>query len=225
MLDPPQPATSEVRGARAPPAKRERVLLVAGGGLLVAAAVALGVTLLAGGSARALRLAPNSVTGIDMRTNRVVAQVAVGTRPGAITSGSGSLWVANVDDQTVSRVDPRTLATRRTIVLADPPTGIAATRGTIWVAGSSASSASVTVRRIDPQFEAIDPHDPDRQRRARHSGVDRGARRCGLGGAVLGVAHPNGRAVGTRRRPRRSKRRADELGGRRRGGLDDRQRR
>ena len=42
-------------------------------------------------------------------------------------------------------------------MLADPPTGIAATRGAIWVAGSSASSASVTVQRIDPQFDAIDP--------------------------------------------------------------------
>ena len=60
-----------------------------------------------------------------------------GARPGAIAFGSGSLWVANLDDQTVSRVDPGTLRTLRTISVAGPPTGIAARHGRVWVVGSS----------------------------------------------------------------------------------------
>ena len=80
-----------------------------------------------------MRAAPNSVAAIDPHSNRVVEQVAVGTRPAGIASGSGSLWVANLDDQTVSRVDPETLQTLRAIPVRGPPTGIATSRG--WRVG------------------------------------------------------------------------------------------
>ena len=39
--------------------------------------------------------------------------ISVGTRPGAIVAGSGSLWVANRDDQNVSRIDLARAASRR----------------------------------------------------------------------------------------------------------------
>ena len=106
-------------GARPPPrvAVRSRgartwALIAAGGALLLAAAIAALVVELAGGGGGAgLRAAPNSVAVIDTDTAHVVGQVGVGARPGAITYGFGSLWVANLDDQTVTRVDPRTLRT------------------------------------------------------------------------------------------------------------------
>lgn len=138
-----------------PAAARRWALAAAAGGLLLAAAVAAGVVELTAGSGTALRVAPNSVAAIDTHTNQVVAQVQVGARPSAITFGSGSLWIANLDDRTVTRVDPRTLFLLRTFPLADPPTGIAAAGGGIWVVGSSPSATSVSVSRIDPQFEAI----------------------------------------------------------------------
>ena len=137
-------------------APRGRVLIAAGGVLLLAAAIAAGIVELAGG-ARAVRAAPNTVAVIDTRTDRVTGGVAVGARPGAIAFAAGSVWVANRHDQTVSRVDPATLATVRTIALADPPTGIAAAGGGAWVATSRPSGTFVSVSRIDPQFDAIGP--------------------------------------------------------------------
>ena len=74
------------------------------------AAIAAGIVVLTGGGVVTVRVAPNSVAAIDPHTNRVVAQVAVGARPAGIAFGSGSLWVANLDDQTVSRVDPEDAA-------------------------------------------------------------------------------------------------------------------
>ena len=102
-----------------------------------------------------VRVAPNSLAAIDTDTNRVVGQVAVGTRPGAIAFGSGSLWVANLDDQTISRVDPKTLRPLRAITAGGPPTGIAAAAGGVWVVVSNATATSVSARRIDPQFDRI----------------------------------------------------------------------
>ena len=61
------------------------------------------------------------MAAIDARTDRSWRVIPVGTRPGAITYGSGSLWVANQDDQTVSRVDPRTLQTLQTIPVGQLP--------------------------------------------------------------------------------------------------------
>jgi YVTN family beta-propeller protein len=155
-LDPPPAAAPEPRVAARPVAARRSALYAAAGGLLLAAAIAAGVAELTAGPASGLRVAPNSVAAIDTNTNGVVAQVPVGARPSAITFGSGSLWIANLDDQTVSRVDPRTLFLQRTFSLAAPPTGIAAAGGGIWVVGSSPSATFVSVSRIDPQFDAID---------------------------------------------------------------------
>ena len=73
----------------------------------------------------------------------------------AIVFGSGSLWVANVDDQSVSRVDPTTLRTLRAIPVAGPPTAIAATDGRVWVVASTPTATFVSVRPIDPQFDTI----------------------------------------------------------------------
>ncbi len=135
---------------------RGRTLIAAGGALLLAAGIAAVIVELTRRGGVELRAAPNSVAAIDSRTNRVMAQVAVGTRPGAIAFGAGSLWVANRDDQTISRVDATTLQTLRNIPVGDPPTGIAAARGAVWVVGSSSTESFVSVSRIDPQFDVID---------------------------------------------------------------------
>ena len=97
--------------------------------VLVAVAVSL-----AGSGPSTVRVAPNSLAAIDIRSDRVVGRAPVGARPGSVAFGSGSLWVANLDDQTVSRVDPRTLRTLgQQFAVAGPPTGIAAADGRVWV--------------------------------------------------------------------------------------------
>jgi YVTN family beta-propeller protein len=118
-VEPAVEPTGRERRAR----RRGRVLIAAGGALLLAAAIAAVVVVLTGGGGVTVRVAPNSVAAIDPHTNRVVEQVAVGTRPAGIASGSGSLWVANLDDQTVSRVDPKTLQTLRAIPVHGPRRG------------------------------------------------------------------------------------------------------
>src|SRR6266540_1090288 len=83
------------------------------------------------------------------------AQPPVGSRPGQIAFGSGSLWVANLDDQTISRIDVATRRVSRTLPVVDTPTGLATSPGAVWVLGSTPTAPSVTVRRIDPQFDVV----------------------------------------------------------------------
>src|SRR5207244_9137359 len=75
-------------------------------GAIVLAGIAAAATLNSG-SVRLSRVAPNSLAAVDVRDHRVAAVVPVGSSPGPITFGSGSLWVANVGDRTISRIDPR----------------------------------------------------------------------------------------------------------------------
>jgi YVTN family beta-propeller protein len=154
-LDPPPVARPPPRAAERPRITRGRALIVAGGALLLAAAIAAAIVTLGGGGGTGLRAAPNSLAAIDIDTNHVVAQIGVGTRPSAIAYGSGSLWVANLDDQTVSRVDPLKLRTLRTLPVTAPPTDIAAARGRVWVATSAPTARFVSVSGIDPQFNVI----------------------------------------------------------------------
>ncbi|HMC69082.1 MAG TPA: hypothetical protein VKJ07_08010, partial [Mycobacteriales bacterium] len=79
----------------------------------------------------------------------------MGARPGAIAFGSGSLWVANLDDQNISRVDPTTLRTLAAVTVGEPPTGIAAAGGRVWVVAPNPTTSSVSVRQIDAQFSRI----------------------------------------------------------------------
>ena len=79
--------------------------------LLVGAAACSLAGLTAFGVIRVLE--PDSLAGIDEDAvgvidpdgGRITAQYTVGRSPGAVTSGAGSVWVANQLDGTVSRID------------------------------------------------------------------------------------------------------------------------
>ena len=92
--------------------QRKRRRMYAGAALIgvLAAAVAIPVFAFGQGSGDGgVRVNGNAVAIIDPNTNSVVDQVPnVGSRPASIAYGSGSLWVANLDDQTVARIDPNT---------------------------------------------------------------------------------------------------------------------
>src|SRR5262245_29597300 len=132
---------------------RKRRRMYAGAALIgvLAAAVAIPVFALGQGSGGGgANVKPNSLAIIDPDSNKVVDSVPnVGSRPGSLTSGSGSIWVAN-DDRTIARVDPDTLAIERTS-LESTPTGIASGRGAIWIANGLRG----TVSRLDPSVNAI----------------------------------------------------------------------
>jgi YVTN family beta-propeller protein len=135
--------------------RRGRILVVAGSVVVIAMIAVLTALLAAPGAG--VHVGPNSVATINTHNDTVVASIPVGTRPGAIAFGSGSLWVANLDDQTVSRVDPKTLSTARSLSVGGPPTGLAASANAIWVVHSNPQASTVSVNSIDPQFNAIGP--------------------------------------------------------------------
>jgi YVTN family beta-propeller protein len=135
-------------------ARRGAWLIAAAGAVLLAAIAGVAIKL-SGSSPGSVQVPANSVAVIDPHSNTVVGSAPVGSQPGAIAFGSGSLWVANVDDQTVSRIDPGSLRPLRTLAVGDPPTGIATSAGAVWVVGSNPNATSVSVSRIDPQFDAV----------------------------------------------------------------------
>ncbi len=159
-LQPPARESDRESPASARGRRRSALLVTAGGVVLLAALVAFAIRLTGSGASTA-QAAPNSLAAIDPGSDRLVGTVAVGARPGGVAFGSGSLWVANLDDQTVSRVDPTTLRTLRAITVRRPPTGIATSAGGVWVVeanvnpGLSPSTSSVFVDRVDPQFDSL----------------------------------------------------------------------
>ena len=81
-----------------------RALMVAAVVLVVAAASA---ALLLSDGPTPLTVPPGSVAAIDPAENQVVAVLSVGSRPGPIAYGAGSLWVGNLEGRTLTRIDPR----------------------------------------------------------------------------------------------------------------------
>jgi YVTN family beta-propeller protein len=119
-------------------------------GVVLAAAAALGVPLVVSWSSRSARtVLANSVAVIDPTTNKVLATEAVGTRPSALVEGSGSVWVANLEDRTITRLDPRTRRIGRTIPVAVQVAGLASGAGPIWYSTSGGS-----LDRIDPSYDS-----------------------------------------------------------------------
>jgi YVTN family beta-propeller protein len=135
--------------------RRRTALLSASAGLLLATAI-VGVTAALSGGGRPIHAAANSLAAIDARTNRLVGFVPVGARPDAVAFGSGSLWVANLDDQTVSRIDPAGLRTLRTLPVGGAPTGIAAGAHAVWVAETASdSTGALSIVPIATDFNTI----------------------------------------------------------------------
>jgi YVTN family beta-propeller protein len=83
---------------------------------------------------------------IDEATNTVLASIPVGSHPGGVAVGEGSVWVTDSTDGTVSRIDPVTNTITATITVGKGPQGIAVGEGAVWVA----NRLSNTVSRIDP---------------------------------------------------------------------------
>jgi YVTN family beta-propeller protein len=129
--------------------QRPSVLFI-GGALLIAAAIAAGFLLSRGSGSGALSaVEPDSLGAIDLKTNRVVAQVPVGSRPGDVVYGHHQLWVANLDDDTISRVDPNARRPSHTVILGGEPSGLAVGRNGVWVATDHG------VKVIEPAFDNV----------------------------------------------------------------------
>jgi YVTN family beta-propeller protein len=135
--------------------RRRRVLLLAGALLAIAAIASGAVYLLRPG---AITVPPNSVGIIDPKTNKVVGDVPVGSRPDAIVvaerGAARGVWVANLEpDKTLMRIDPDERTVERTIsLLGRTPTGLAVGFRAVWVAHGYLGMVS----RISPQYAQVD---------------------------------------------------------------------
>ncbi len=94
------------------------------------------------------------VTRIDPATNEIVTEIAVDGFPEGITTGFGSVWVANSGppdgvNGTVSRINPQTNEVAVTIDLSNGPQFLASGAGSIW-----ASANDGTIVRIAPKENA-----------------------------------------------------------------------
>jgi YVTN family beta-propeller protein len=132
-------------------------LLAAVAGIVVLLVVGLGDD---GGVSALLTRDSHAVAVIDPATNELTEALSVGTRPGSLAFDreSGSLWVANVDDETVTQIDPRRRSVGRTIPIGGLPTGLAAGNGSLWVASVSRQDVGdpVTVHKINARFNTVD---------------------------------------------------------------------
>jgi YVTN family beta-propeller protein len=159
------PALEPVRktGRRPAPVHRRRApagIVIAAGGVVLAVAITALALRLSGSGGDQIRVPANSLAAIDVRSNQVVGFAPLGTRPGGVAFGAGSLWVTNSDDKTVSRVNPRPLRTIATIPVSGAPTAIATSPRAVWVVdsilnpGVNPQKSSVVVDRVDPEFNA-----------------------------------------------------------------------
>ena len=136
---------------------RKRRRLYAGAALIGVLAAAVAIPVFAfggggGGSSSSAEVKPNSLAIIDPQSNKVAGSIPnVGTRPSSLTAGSGSIWVANLDDETLTRVSPTTESVERTFALDATPTGLAYGAGAIWIANGLLG----TVSRFDPSVQDV----------------------------------------------------------------------
>ncbi|MGH3162476.1 MAG: ABC transporter substrate-binding protein, partial [Streptosporangiaceae bacterium] len=88
---------------------------------------------------------------VDPATGHVTASVPVGSAPGGIATGAGSIWVTNGADGTVTRIDPNGPHVEQTLVVGSLPAGVGYGAGAVWVANALDGSVS----RIDPQADQV----------------------------------------------------------------------
>jgi YVTN family beta-propeller protein len=141
-----------------PPASpRRRIRPVVGALAAIAAGVgvALAVALMArggGGGRAAVSVVSNSLVVINPAAHRVVADIPVGSGPGAVAFGYNAAWVANTGDNTVTRIDPKTYRTRLVGVPVVPANLTIADGSVLAYDGSAGRGVA-----IDPQLRQLQP--------------------------------------------------------------------
>ena len=134
-----------------PTLRPTRVLIVIGGALLLAVAIAAPVVALTGANRAGLpSAAPNSVAVIDAKSNRLVTGIPATAAPTSIAVGADAVWATSEQESTVLRIDPASKSVQRIPVRGDP-SGIAVGAGAVWVA----NSLDGTLMRIDPGTNGV----------------------------------------------------------------------
>ena len=123
------------------------------------AAAALLLVVLGAGVAIARAMQDDAATdsagaaALDPETGEILESVALGTAPGTVAIGEGSVWVLDADDKTVSQIDPESREVVRTFSTSSTPTDIAVGAGAVWIgnAGDKDGLLPQSVSRLDPE--------------------------------------------------------------------------
>ncbi len=95
-------------------------------------------------------LAENSVGVIDPDAAKITSQYRLGSAPGAVAQGAGSIWVASPADGTVSRLYPE--EDRVDVIdVGASPVGLAFGGGSLWVAGAEDGA----IAQVDPSANRV----------------------------------------------------------------------
>jgi peptide/nickel transport system substrate-binding protein len=137
---------SEAAGGRPYPGSRRlsRAIMIAAAVALLAGGAAFAVSRITA-TDRSLRVGENAVGRIDLAGAGVAAEYKLGREPRALTTGAGSVWVADASDETVSRLDPGRDRVF-TIPVGSDPAALAFGGGALWVA----ERADGTVAQVSP---------------------------------------------------------------------------
>ncbi|HTN22964.1 MAG TPA: BTAD domain-containing putative transcriptional regulator [Solirubrobacteraceae bacterium] len=142
-------------------ARRHPRALMAGGGLLIAAAVAVFVATGGSGSdtARLPPVAGDSLAGIDPGSNRIIATIPLGATPTSVSADADAVWALSADDQTIARVDARTKSVH-VFGVGAVPTDLATGAGALWVGSGTTGPQEVGVSnsrllRVDPDTQTV----------------------------------------------------------------------
>jgi ABC-type transport system substrate-binding protein/class 3 adenylate cyclase len=132
-----------------PPFYRRRTILVGVLAGMIAAAIAIPIFALAGGSGGGAALASvvdNAVGVVDAGSRNISAQAPHIQSPQGVATGAGSVWVTSGSDSLV-RLSPRSHAVEQTITVGNGPLGVAVNGNDVWVANSQ----DRTVSRVSAQ--------------------------------------------------------------------------
>ncbi|HEU5213096.1 MAG TPA: ABC transporter substrate-binding protein [Gaiellaceae bacterium] len=146
-----EPAFSKIRTAgEAKPYYRRPLVIGATAGVL-AAAVAIPVFALAGGSGTTSLEAvdDNSVGVVDESSSQLFTQATGVDEPRSAAAGANAIWVTS-GGGSVAEIDPQTHQVKQTIDVGDGPEGVAVSGQDVWVANSLDNTVSRVSAATNP---------------------------------------------------------------------------
>ena len=134
-------------------ARRRGGILVATGGALLLAAVAVAVLALTrqGGDEGISTLATDSIGVIDASSHRIVAEMPVAGAPARLATGRPSVWVGSDDSGTISGVDPTTHTAAKLVAIGGFPSDLAVGEGAVWIADGERG----LLVKVDPAYGTV----------------------------------------------------------------------
>jgi len=135
-----------------PPSRRRsrvRIALAAALALVVAIVVPATIAVRGGGSDEPI--AGDALARLDLESGELQGFVPLESRPGAVATGEGSVWVTLPDRGAVIEIDAEKMSIIDTVPVGANPVGIAAGADSVWVANGGSS----TVSRISPATNEV----------------------------------------------------------------------